>query len=88
MDAGVRDRAEIRSVGRALDVLEILQRAAPSGVRVCEVADRLGVDPATASRLLSTMISHGFASRMPDRSYTLGTRSFRRSSSTAFRMAW
>lgn len=77
MDQSVRDRPEIQSVGRALDLLEILQHAAPSGVRVCEVADRLGVDPATASRLLSTMISHGFASRMPDRSYTLGTRSFR-----------
>ena len=29
---GVSDRAEIRSVGRALDLLEILQRNAPAGM--------------------------------------------------------
>jgi IclR family acetate operon transcriptional repressor len=77
MSGGDRDRAEIRSVGRALDLLEIMQSAAPAGVRVCEAADHLGVDPATASRLLSTLMAHGYASRMSNRRYTLGTRSFR-----------
>jgi DNA-binding IclR family transcriptional regulator len=71
MSGGDRDRAEIRSVGRALDLLEIMQSAAPAGVRVCEAADHLGVDPATASRLLSTLMAHGYASRMSNRRYLL-----------------
>jgi len=86
MPGGPRDRAEIRSVGRALDLLEIMQRAAPAGVRVGEAAERLGVDPATASRLLSTMLAHGYASRMPNRSYTLGARSFRLASAWVDRL--
>lgn len=69
------NRAEIRSVGRALDLLEIMQRAAPAGIRVCDAASDLGVDPATASRLLSTLMAHGYASRTPNRRYTLGVRS-------------
>lgn len=77
MDRAAGDRAEIRSVGRALDLLDILQAAAPSGVRVRDAAARLGVDPATASRLLATLLAHGYASRMPDRRYTLGVRSLR-----------
>lgn len=69
--------AEIRSVGRALDLLEIMQQAAPAGIRVSDAAAHLGVDPATASRLLSTLVAHGYASRLPNRRYTLGVRSLR-----------
>ncbi|MCW5772021.1 MAG: helix-turn-helix domain-containing protein [Rhodospirillaceae bacterium] len=69
------DRGEIRSVGRALDLLEMMQRKAPAGIRVRDAADRLGVDPATASRLLGTLIAHGYASRLPNRRYMLGPRS-------------
>ncbi|MEJ8573577.1 IclR family transcriptional regulator [Microbaculum marinum] len=76
-DRQVADRSEVRSVGRALELLEILQQAAPTGVRVCDVAQELGVDPATVSRMLSTMVSHGYASRLPNRAYTLGVRSQR-----------
>ena len=73
----MRDRhagefAEIHSVGRALDLLEIMQRAAPAGIRVSDAAATLGVDPATVSRLMSTLITRGYASRMPSRRYTLG----------------
>ena len=75
MRRGAGDRAEIRSVGRALDLLEMMQRKAPAGIRVRDAADRLGVDPATASRLLSTLIAHGYASRLPNRRYMLGARS-------------
>jgi len=76
----MRDRqtgefAEIRSVGRALDLLEIMRRAAPAGIRVSDAAATLGIDPATASRLMSTLITRGYASRMPSRRYTLGARS-------------
>jgi DNA-binding IclR family transcriptional regulator len=77
MGRGAKKRPEIRSVGRALDLLEIMQRKAPAGVRVRDAADLLGVDPATASRLLATLVAHGYASRLPNRDYTLGTRSLR-----------
>ncbi|MGO9630437.1 MAG: IclR family transcriptional regulator, partial [Xanthobacteraceae bacterium] len=40
-------------------------------------ATHLSIDPATASRLLATLISRGYASRMPNRRYTLGSRSLR-----------
>jgi IclR family acetate operon transcriptional repressor len=71
------DCAEIRSVGRALDLLEIMQRAAPAGIRVSDAAATLGIDPATASRLMSTLTTRGYASRMPNRRFTLGARSLR-----------
>ena len=76
-DPTADDPAEIRSVGRALDLLDFMQRAAPAGIRVCDAAAHLGIDPATASRLLSTLITRGYASRMPNRRYTLGARSLR-----------
>ena len=66
------EHGEIRCVGRALDLLEIMQRAAPAGIRVADAAAQLGVDPATASRMLATLISRGYASRTPNRRYTLG----------------
>ena len=77
MKQGDRDRTEVRSVARALDVLEMMRRRAPAGIRVREAAEHLGVDSATASRLLSTMIARGYASRLPNRHYMLGTRSLR-----------
>lgn len=73
----LRDRAEIHSVGRALELLEMMRRAAPAGVRVTDVAQRLGVDPGTASRLLSTLMAHGYASQTSGRRYTLGVCSLR-----------
>ena len=76
-DRQAGDFAEIRSVGRALDLLEIMQRAAPAGIRVCDAATTLGIDPATASRLMATLMTRGYASRMPNRRYTLGARSLR-----------
>jgi len=75
MGRAAGERTEIRSVGRALDLLEMLQQKAPAGIRVRDAAERLGVDPATASRLLSTLIAHGYASRLPNRRFMLGTRS-------------
>src|SRR6202042_1657703 len=77
IDPAADDHAEIRSVGRALDLLDFMQRAAPAGIRVRDAAIHLSIDPATASRLLSTLITRGYASRMPNRRYTLGARSLR-----------
>src|SRR6478735_12589593 len=57
IDPAADDHAEIRSVGRALDLLDFMQRAAPAGIRVRDAAAHLGIDPATASRLLATLIS-------------------------------
>ncbi len=71
------DAAEVRSVGRALDLLDMMRQAAPAGIRVCDAAASLDVDPATASRILSTLVSHGYASHLPNRRYTLGVRSLR-----------
>jgi DNA-binding IclR family transcriptional regulator len=67
----------LRSVGRAFSALELLVEAAPRPVRVVDVAARLEVDPATASRLLATLTSRGYASRTPQRRYTVGPRSLR-----------
>src|ERR1700721_396434 len=77
IDPAADDPAEIRSVGRALDLLDFMQRAAPAGIRVRDAAIHLSIDPATASRLLATLISRGYASRMPNRRYSLGARSLR-----------
>lgn len=70
-------KGEVRAVARALQVLDLLGTAAPEGLRVTEVAGLVGVDPATASRLLATLAAWGYASRMLDRRYTLGSASIR-----------
>jgi DNA-binding IclR family transcriptional regulator len=65
----------IRAVERAFAALELLVAAAPFPVRVTHVAHHLEVNPATASRLLATLVRSGYASRTPDRRYTVGYRS-------------
>jgi IclR family transcriptional regulator, acetate operon repressor len=76
-DAGIVTDEKIHPVSRALDLLEIIQRAAPAGIRESDAAASLGVDSITASGLLSTLLEQGYASRMPDLTYTLGVRSLR-----------
>jgi DNA-binding IclR family transcriptional regulator len=70
-------RGAVQSVGRALELLTLLGKKAPEGVRVTAAARLLGVDPGTASRLLMTLVSQGYASKLSDRSYTVGVRSLR-----------
>ncbi|WP_214106585.1 IclR family transcriptional regulator [Acrocarpospora catenulata] len=65
----------VRSVQRGLAALDLLVAAAPHTVRVCDVADHLEVDQGTASRMLATLVEAGYASRTPDRRYTVGPRS-------------
>jgi IclR family acetate operon transcriptional repressor len=67
----------VRSVSRALELLDVLGESAPEGVRGQDVARRLGVDPATVSRLLGTLVERGYATRTSDRRYTVGPRSLR-----------
>jgi DNA-binding IclR family transcriptional regulator len=64
--------AEIQSLARGLTILEILGQS-PSGASVTEVADILGVDKGSASRLMSTLAKHGYSEKDPiTRRYTLG----------------
>lgn len=62
----------VQSVARALDVLDALRSASPLGLRVTDLADTLGVDAATVTRLLQTFVSRGYASQLASRRYTLG----------------
>ncbi|MBL7497983.1 helix-turn-helix domain-containing protein [Frankia sp. CNm7] len=67
----------VRSIHRAFAALELLVAAAPRAVRTSDVAAHLEVDPATASRLLATLLARGYATRTPQRRYTVGPRSLR-----------
>lgn len=61
----------VQSVDRALTILELL--AADGRLGVTEIAGLLGVHKSTASRLISTLESHGLVEQEPDRGrYRLG----------------
>jgi len=65
------DACVLRSVANALRLIEELARAdEPRGVT--ELARRLGVAPASAHRMLATLVAAGFARREVDRRYRLG----------------
>jgi IclR family transcriptional regulator, KDG regulon repressor len=73
--------SEIQSLARGLTILEILAQS-PSGASVTEVADILGVDKGSASRLMSTLAKHGYTEKDPvTRRYTLGPQIIRLSGS-------
>jgi IclR family acetate operon transcriptional repressor len=54
------DKYPLRSVGRALDVLQALGAVTGKGMSVGEVADAIGVSRSTAFTLLQTMVKRGF----------------------------
>lgn len=60
----------IESVDNALQLLLMLQER--DSVRVNEAADKLGVAPSTAHRLLATLVYRGFALQDESRRYTAG----------------
>jgi len=63
---------EIQSLARGLKILEILGES-PDGVSITDLADNLGVDKGSASRLMSTLVTHGFAEKNPStRRFFLG----------------
>lgn len=68
-------RDQIRSVGRALALLDALAEAGAEGARVTDLAARLMVDKSTVSRLLSTLEGRGYAGRLSNRRYGLGAHS-------------
>jgi DNA-binding IclR family transcriptional regulator len=64
--------SEIQSLARGLRVLEIMAEMT-EGIGVTELADRLEVNKATASRLVHTLLAHGFVEQAPDgRRFQLG----------------
>jgi IclR family KDG regulon transcriptional repressor len=65
---------EYRSVSRALRAIDLLAES-KDGIGVTAVAEMLGVDKSSASRLMSTLTKHGYAERDRDtRRYRIGPR--------------
>ena len=65
--------AEIQSLARGLKILDILSQA-QDGVSITELAEKLGVDKASASRLVATLASYGYAEKDEQtRRYHLGS---------------
>jgi IclR family KDG regulon transcriptional repressor len=54
--------AEIQSLARGLKILELLGQA-QDGVSITELAETLGVDKGSASRLVSTLVHYGYAEK-------------------------
>jgi DNA-binding IclR family transcriptional regulator len=65
------DGRSLGSVARAMAALDALA-ASEHGLRVGELARRVGVNASTASRLLATLERGGFVERMPGGPYRLG----------------
>ena len=64
--------SEIQSLARGLNVLQIMAES-DAGIGVTELADRLEVNKATASRLVHTLFNYGFVEQASDgRRYQLG----------------
>jgi DNA-binding IclR family transcriptional regulator len=65
------DNSSVQSVDRAISILEILADRGEMGVS--EVAAELGVHKSTASRLMSSLLTHGLVEQISDRGrYRLG----------------
>ena len=63
---------EIQSLARGLKILQLMADAT-DGIGVTELADQLGVDKGTASRMIQTLKNYGFVEQAPDgRRYQLG----------------
>lgn len=56
----MRDNSGPRSVERAIDVIKLVARAEPGGIRLMDLANQSQLSRATAHRLLSGLISEGF----------------------------
>jgi IclR family KDG regulon transcriptional repressor len=65
--------AEIQSLARGLKILDLLSQA-QDGVSITELAGTLGVDKGSASRLVATLVHHGYAEKDEQtRRFHLGT---------------
>jgi len=78
--------AEIQSLARGLKILDLMA-AAEGGIGITELAAELGVDKSSASRLVQTLASYGYAEQDADtRRYRLGPQIVRLSRSLLTRM--
>ncbi len=65
--------SEIQSLARGLKILNLLGRS-QDGISITELADTLGVDKGSASRLVSTLARYGYAEKdESNRRYHLGS---------------
>jgi len=63
----------IQSIGRALDILECLSEAPESRLALGQVAQAVGLHPATCAHLLGTMVDRGYVENLGRRKgYRLG----------------
>lgn len=62
----------VRSVDRALDIIEQLSLS-ETPIGPTRLAELTGMDKSTVHRLLSTLVSRGYAQKNADGSYALGT---------------
>ncbi len=66
---------EVQSLLRGLAVLEALAEFDANGATLAEIADRTGLSPSTAHRLLATFVEQDYVTRGRDRNtYVLGHR--------------
>lgn len=78
--------AEIQSLARGLKILELMAASADS-VGITELADELGIDKSSVSRLVQTLANHGYAEQDPqNRRYRLGPQIVRLSRNLLTRM--
>ena len=78
--------AEIQSLARGLKIMELLA-ASPDTIGITELATHLGVDKSSASRLVQTLVSYGYAEQDTNtRRYRLGPQVVRLSRSMLTRM--
>jgi len=71
-----RIQTQTQTVSRALDILEIFLANGPE-IGLSEIARLVGLNKATAYRILSTLEGRGYVVRSPDsRKYRLGVRTF------------
>ena len=78
--------AEIQSLARGLVILDILSQS-QVGASITELAEILGVDKGSASRLMSTLAKHGYSEKDPlTRRYYLGSQIIRLSERLLARM--
>jgi DNA-binding IclR family transcriptional regulator len=78
--------SEIKSLARGLVILDYLGQA-EEGVGITELADKMGIDKGSASRLLATLARYGYAEKdTATRRYRLGSQVVALSRSMLLRM--
>ena len=66
---------ELKSLTRALEILDIMDRAPSSGgVRMSHLVRCLRVDKTTVARSIAALVARGYVTKLPNCHYTLGAR--------------